>query len=651
MIASIRPIRWRITWTSLLVLVLALGSFYLNQWTYAYSDDECWWKLEPVAVGQGGGANRIVIREVLPDGVAEQAGILDGDDLVAIQGRKVAATGDGLTAAQRQINSMPEGRILVYTVQRGPETLHLPVRLVKPFDRAHLMRLITGLLFWALGLLVVLSSPQRKTSRHFYYLGLLFLLLGAQGAGFQNTPPKAILVVIAGIQILTGALLLPLMLHFFLRFPHPFELRRNKAFLKALYGTFALLAVVLGIIVLLNTFRGDLLPLLGVDPQAQASPALIQGVNVLLVFNGLLQGLAVGASCVFFWIGTFLLGPRQRRAVLPVLLLTTAVLLDLLALGILAQLNRQGLVFRRQMWIFLLPMPLMPLAFAYAILRHRFFDVRSALLRWVSYFAALGLVLVIYLGALALAFAHWLQNIPPGWAGALIGLLALPLGWILRHLLLALRKRFRRDQGTAREIIMGALRENKDRFSEDSLLRDLEDALREAFQPQLMLFLPVEDSAITLPLVEDSEGEEGRAPRRLVLPPNLLRHARENRELVLGLGSDEADWIREQGLGLRTHVDALEAQVLVLVMVNDQPHLALLLGGKYAELDYSREDRELLREMAMATGIVLETAVLHRRILDQGRLETELHTARRIQEGLITSQPPEPPGFEWRWQK
>ena len=70
---------------------------------------------------------------------------------------------------------------------------------------------------------------------------------------------------------------------------------------------------------------------------------------------------------------------------------------------------------------------------------------------------------------------------------------------------------------------------------------------------------------------------------------------------MLGLGSDEADWIREQGQGLRTHVDALEAQVLVLVIVNDQPHLALLLGGKYAELDYSREDRELLREMAMAT--------------------------------------------------
>jgi len=162
LIASIRPIRWRITWTSLLALILALGSFYLNQWAYAYSDDECWWKLEPVKVGQAsGGQNRIIIREVLPDGVAEVAGLLDGDELLAIQGRKVAATLDGLTAAQRQINAMPEGRILVYSVRRAGDTLHLPVRLVKPFDRAHCMRLITGLLFWALGLLVVVSSPPR----------------------------------------------------------------------------------------------------------------------------------------------------------------------------------------------------------------------------------------------------------------------------------------------------------------------------------------------------------------------------------------------------------------------------------------------------------------------------------------------------------
>ena len=109
---------------------------------------------------------------------------------------------------------------------------------------------------------------------------------------------------------------------------------------------------------------------------------------------------------------------------------------------------------------------------------------------------------------------------------------------------------------------------------------------------------------------------------------------------MLGLQSDEADWIREQGPALRAHVDALEAQVLALIMVNEEPYAALVLGGKYAELNYGREDRELLREVAMATGLLLETALLHGRLLDQGRIEQELHTARLIQQSLITSKAP-----------
>ena len=126
---------------------------------------------------------------------------------------------------------------------------------------------------------------------------------------------------------------------------------------------------------------------------------------------------------------------------------------------------------------------------------------------------------------------------------------------------------------------------------------------------------------------------------------NVIRYG-NTRELVLGLGSEEADWILGQGPALRAHVDALEVQLMVLILVGEDLHAAILLGGKYAELNYGRDDRELLRETAMATGIVLETAVLHRKIVDQGRLEQELHTARRIQESLVTTCPPDIPGFQ-----
>ena len=43
---SLRAIRWRLILDQLIALVLALGSFYLNQWVYASSDDQCAWKVQ-----------------------------------------------------------------------------------------------------------------------------------------------------------------------------------------------------------------------------------------------------------------------------------------------------------------------------------------------------------------------------------------------------------------------------------------------------------------------------------------------------------------------------------------------------------------------------------------------------------------------------
>ena len=296
----------------------------------------------------------------------------------------------------------------------------------------------------------------------------------------------------------------------------------------------------------------------------------------------------------------------------------------------------------------MLPAPLLPLSFAYAIFRHGLFDVQKVLLRWITYMAILVLTVAAYLAGLAWAFSH-LSAIPPGWAGALIGLLALPLGWALRRLLRGIRRRFRRDFSSTREIALSAVHEPRKRFSEDSLIKSLRRALGEAFQPQLLEILPIEDRQVMLPAAEASDREERRIhfpPQPLRIPPGLLRLARENRELVLGLGSEEADWIREQGGTVRAHVDALEAQLMLLILAGDVPHSAVLLGGKYAELNYGREDRELLREVALAAGQVLETSLMHLRLVAQERLSQELETARRIQEGLVTSQVPPILGFQ-----
>ncbi|MBL0212089.1 MAG: SpoIIE family protein phosphatase [Holophagaceae bacterium] len=630
---SLQRIKFRLIFTSLLGLLLCLGSFALFQWVYSYSDDQCSWVVE---------GNRVVIREILPNGVAEEAGMLEGDVLKAISGRKV--TPQTLNDAQNRINEEGEGRILVYTLEREGRTLQQPVRLVKPFSIAGLLVVVSALVAWGLGLLVVVSSAQRKVARHFFYMGVLALLVPLVVRPFLGTLPPWL----NGVRVLFGSLavglLPPMWFHFFLRFPHPFPLRKNRRFLQGLYLVFGLVGFFNLLLGLLQAFREYFKT--HVDPrQFEAVGGFITalfGPKFQLLVTSLIFAAAI-AGAICFWRGAWHLPASRRRALLPALILTSAVMLDFVALVVLGFVFKNSLLFRREAWVFFTPLPLLPLAFAYAIVRHGFLDVRRAILRWLSYFLVLGTVLLCYLGGLAWLFAQGMTAVPPAWIGALLGLSALPVGWLLRRMLKAVRKGFRRDLSTTREIILGQLRETKKRFSEEALLAGLQATLRDAFRPQTMLMLPFGSRSLQLPAAE-KDGASYPA-RTFEIPASLVRHAVENRELVLGLGSDEADWIREQDPSLRAHIDALEAQVLVLILVGEKPHTALLLGGKYSELNYGREDRELLREVAIQAGIVLDTAVLHQRLLDQGRMEQELASARHIQKGMITTTPPETPGF------
>ena len=630
---SLKHIRWRLIWSSILALILALASFAMNQWVYTYSDDQSFWKAE---------GSKVRIQEILPDGVAEVAGILEGDELQAIQGRPVTAR--TMEEARRFINDQPKGQKVLYLVRRNGRQLSLQLELVKPFNYVGLSVLLSGFVAWAIGLLVAVSSPQSKVARHFFYMGAIALFIPIYAPEAAGNVPLQLQIPAQILSGLTMSIAAPLWLHFFLRFPHPFPLRGNRTFLVWLYGLFfsaGFAHTLVGVVraVARSGIYGDLY-WMTTDLQW-----------VVSVFRGLM-GLGVIAGVIVFWLGALKLPRRRRLALMPALFFTTAICVDLAAFTYLNAMSQgKSLLFQREAWIFFAPLPLLPLSFAYAILRHGFFDVRRAILRWLTYFAVVGVTLTIYFIGLAWAFEKGINAFEARWVGVLAGLSAWPIGWVLRWLLLTLRKKFRRDHSTTRDLILGILQESKKRLSVEALLTGLSEALREAFRPHVLLLLPVVDRCLELPSIERREMDDRRAgslagPLSLRLPLALIRNARDYGELAIGLSGDEADWIREPGWEVRARVDALEAQVMVLLLAGGEPHTAVLLGGKYAELNYGKEDRELLREVAVSAGILLETAMLHQRLLDQGRIEQELQTARRIQEGLITSEAPPIKGFD-----
>ena len=665
---SFQEIRWKLFWSSIVALVLAIGCFSLAQWVYAPSDDQCLWNIEDAELPSGGPRPRAVIRSLVPKGAADAAALMDGDELIGIHDLKVPSYSTNLTydenralvarATQKMrafINSTPDGTTVQYTVVRDGQRIALPLELRKTFDTTNAALLLTGIVAWVIGLLVVMSSPQRKIARHFYYLGVLALVMAAGSSiSSQYTVPFGLDLAARFCRLLFAGLFPPLWFHFFLGFPYGFALRKQRIFIAGLY-VFNLVALLPEIIV-----AGlGLLGLTDVDWMVRLLfGALPLSVEAFVSASGFSQLGLLGGGVLLFWVGAFKIPGRRRKALMAPMLFSLASIMDLFAYLWLAN-TYAGTpdwgFFKRASHYMFLPVPLLPITFAYAILRHGFFDIRRVIIRWLTYFLSLGALIIAYLAVLALLFAVVMpEKIPMHWLGTIVGLLALPLAWILKWMLAALRRKFKKDVTYSREYILDNIRNINKRFSEDELTKSLVSSIQEAFRPQVYYCLHVVDGRAMLSAVhkkthlgdERSKGTSARDAYELILPPKLLRHAKDSRELVYDLGNDESDWISAQSKELRTHLDTMGVQLMVLLLANDQPHSILLLGGKYAELGYHREDRELLRDVAIAAGIVIESAIMHRQVIDKTRLDQELLAAQKIQESLITSAPPTVKGFQ-----
>jgi len=666
---SFQEIRWKLFWSSFIALILAIGCFSLAQWVYAPSDDQCLWSIEDAELPSGGPRPCAVIRSVVPKGAADAAALMDGDELISIHDLKVPGYSENLTydenralvakATQKMrafINSTPDGTTVQYTVMREGQRIALPLELKKTFDMTNAMLLLTGIVAWVIGLLVVMSSPQRKIAKHFYYLGVLSLVMAAgMSISGQYTVPFGLDFTARFCRLLFSGLFPPLWFHFFLGFPYGFALRKQRIFISGLY--------VFNAVVLLPEMIVMGLGLLGLSDVDWMVRLLLGplpfSVETFVSASRFFQLALLGGGVLLFWVGAFKIQGRRRKALMAPMLFSLASIMDLFAYLGLANTfvgTQDWGFFQRASHYMFLPLPLLPITFAYAILRHGFFDVRRVIIRWLTYFLSLGTLIIAYLTVLALLFAVVMpEKIPMHWLGTIMGLLALPLAWILKWMLAALRRKFKKDVTYSREYILDNIRNINKRFSEDELTKSLVSSIQEAFRPQVYYCLNVVEGRAMLPVVskkmhsgyEQSKGAIARDAYELILPPKLLRHAKNSRELVYDLGNDESDWISAQSKELRTYLDTMGVQLMVLLLAGDQPHSILLLGGKYAELGYHREDRELLRDVAIAAGIVLESAIMHRQVIDKTRLDQELLAAQKIQESLITSAPPVVKGFQF----
>jgi hypothetical protein len=252
--------------------------------------------------------------------------------------------------------------------------------------------------------------------------------------------------------------------------------------------------------------------------------------------------------------------------------------------------------------------------YAYAVIRHRMYDIRVLVRRSIQYALARGTLMVLMaLPAVALGiflYAHRDQSVSTLLTGQPLVYIVLiaPLVIVSRYrkrLLDALDRRYFREQYDARHLLLqvvSMVRNGSDVFA---VSRVALDEIAKALHPKHISLWQL-----------DADGRElvrgfhrGDPPSSVApLPatgalPTLLssvdepldRYNRHNRSLVDRLPVAERD-----------RLDASGAHLLVPMLIQQRLVGMVLLGERKSEDPYSAEDRELLRSLAAQLALTLD---------------------------------------------
>jgi sigma-B regulation protein RsbU (phosphoserine phosphatase) len=581
----------------------------------------------------------ITINRISPGSPAERAGLRVNDRVLAVNGYP-----QHVMAVAPSIAHGRPGDVITLRVQRPgtPEPFDLQVTLeaARPRERPTTAQWLAlqvlnyyPVPFLVVGLLVLFLRVQ---DRNAWLLALMFaaFIAAAPVAFLEGVLSPALRRLMLPFMLLFYGMLPAIFYWFFATFPTSSPIDRRFPRLKWILFIVGLVTSLPVAVIALITGSSylviDLLHRVGDRPFLIGSAVYSYG------------GCGLGLASLV-WNSVTAPTPNDRRKTRVMLWGTIVGTGPVLLMGLVAFIQHK-VYYSYPFWVVvgpILTLGILPISFAYAVVKYRALEIPVLLKRSARYFLVQrGFLVLIGLAGIAVTVLvaraverHVEQNGMAVPAGVVLGVFLVWGGTQMEsRVTRRLDRAFFRSSYDTRQILVDLADRTRSASTRQELAGLLQQQLEDALHPStLAIYFRQGDSFVT-------SNDVPETLRRL--PGNLpvLRHMQERGqtwEIVPSSGEAPA-------LAL---LQPLQPECLVPMLGRDGKLLALaVLGAKLSEDSYSSEDKRLLDSVANQTGIALENFDLAesmaQRLEAEHRAHQEMDIARQVQSKLLPQKAP-----------
>jgi len=602
-LANLPPRKIRILFSCMMVLVLAIcvGNFFDVIVFNSTGNDQCAWR----AINDR--PNALQITDVVKNGVADRAGIENGDILL-----KINDSGFVGISAQRLINAVPPGQYATYLIERNGVQMTMRIQILRVFNVFYLAQFLLGLGFLIVGYVVVMTRPQGQVQRMFAHYSIASMMFfGFSTVSLLPGDPLWKGAIIGGAAILGRVLSSAIFVRFFFLFPTRHKLLDSRPLKWSLY--------LVGCGLIVAYFIG----------RFTASNAGLVGFIGFYVFY--IVGLLLFAYSYFKRVD-----PIRKKQLRPILLSVVVGITAFVYILIVTAVNPFAIFLYPALFIPSVLIIAVPLAFGYSIFRYRLMDIDLIIKRSLIYglvtavIAAIYLVVVYGVGNLLAYFMGTEENrLLNIFAFVLIALAFDPIkrrtqSWIDRS--------FYRERLNYQRALLEFSRELPHQMNLEQILHSMLNRISDTMHVEKVAVVLCDNlegcfsvsKGIDPACCEFADVQQGLIDllRRKKVPQSLHFIGEDSEAISL----DETDKEKIIRSGI---VQAIP------MFLKDRLIGIINVGPKLSGKVYSQEDIDLLSTVAGQAAVAIENARLHKSEIEKQKIVEELSLARRIQQGLL----------------